>query len=104
MPKSILVDAQCRFQLFEEEFDLPAQRVQLDHFLQTQTRDVRHQDFDVVRGRFDQLSVGCRKNESYVADATYVSFFLMHVERAAFRFRSDPVWRETAVMHVRALS
>ncbi len=36
-------------QFFKEQFDLPAQRIQLDHFFsRTQFTGIGHQDLDVI--------------------------------------------------------
>src|SRR5208283_1947686 len=54
------------------------------------------------RGSFE-IFFGCRKDETDLADRVYPSSFLMGVVRPRFRFRPDPMRRQTPIHGVWAL-
>ena len=93
----VLVEAQRRLEFLEKQLDLPAQRVQLDHGAHGQPQVVRHQDFHVVGRGSWEIFLGCRKDETDLADRVHPSSFLMGVIRPRFRFRPDPMRRQTPI-------
>ena len=93
----ILRETQRRFELLEKQFDLPANRVQLDHVAHIQPKVVRHQDFHVVRAGSFQILFRCRKDEPGFSDGVHLPPFLVDVVRPDFRFRPDPVRRQAPV-------
>ena len=99
----VLMEAQRRFQLLEKQLDLPANRVQLDHVAHAQPTGVRHQDFHVVRGGSFQILFRCRKDEPDLPNGVDLSSFLVDVVRPGFRFRPDPMRRQTPIDGVLAL-
>src|SRR5262249_37688167 len=98
------METQCRFQLLEEEFDLPAQSVPFDNLLGRQTQIIGHQDLLY----FDQSIVvwfcPCREDQLHLAYRVHSLSPLVYVIRTRFHFRPHATGTDTPLLDVGALA